>query len=165
LSDSRFKITTSPAALPGSCFICNSSDRKYFIDVGLSMEFHGAVYICNECLSEMAEECDFLSPESAEKLKKQIDMLEKDVYALTKKEAGLERAVDGLVSAGYSRSDTPNSDSGGGTVTPLHNERTEVTENNMGSGEGTPPKQSNDERMAELPNDAGSNASEFSLNI
>lgn len=41
-------------APPGCCIICrvNLDQGKYFIDFGMNIEFHGAVYFCNVCVAE-----------------------------------------------------------------------------------------------------------------
>lgn len=66
VSDKVQVIEGTPPALPGNCFTCSSADRKRFVDWGISIEFHGAFYMCDACLLEAADKLGCLS-ESASK--------------------------------------------------------------------------------------------------
>ena len=105
----------------------------------------------------MAALAGYMSPEVVEKLNEQIGRLEAKVFALTKKESGLEVAIGGLVAAGIT-SDSPlvvlDRD---GNIREVAGEGTHEGENHLGEGEGTPPEPSDDEGVDELRTDATGN--------
>ena len=39
--------------LPGTCIVCGSADKPV-LDFGMSLEFHGVVYFCRDCITEAA---------------------------------------------------------------------------------------------------------------
>lgn len=96
----RYQITASPAALPGSCFICNSSGREFFIDLQMQFEFHGAVYICNVCVEELARMMGMISSAQADRFMDTIKgmgegLFERDIHI-----ENLERALNAYTSLG-----------------------------------------------------------------
>lgn len=99
---SKFQILDAPAALPGCCFMCRSHDRKFFVDTLMHIEaednepFTGAVYICSECLREMAQEAGFLTVEQAEKLVAANIRLEDRAYESEQRQVKLENAISAL---------------------------------------------------------------------
>lgn len=50
---SRFQLLSSPIATPGKCACCGTATRPV-IDFGMTLEFYGAVYLCETCLTEAA---------------------------------------------------------------------------------------------------------------
>ena len=95
----RFRKTVAPEALPGCCYFCRGTSRDYFLDTDMHIEFHGAVYICSECLREMAQFVGFEIPERVKHLKERISALEEINTNLLIERDGLEKAVDGLSTA------------------------------------------------------------------
>lgn len=71
----RFKAVDSPTALPGCCYTCHSH-KGPFIDTDIQEEMYGAVYLCIQCITEMASEFDFTSPEVSRLLRQQIKLHE-----------------------------------------------------------------------------------------
>lgn len=57
-----------PYAAPGSCIICGVTldQGKYFIDFGMNIEFHGAVYFCNVCIAQAMEVFGYYHESSVE---------------------------------------------------------------------------------------------------
>lgn len=49
-------ITTAPA-LPGKCVVCytDAQGTRKFLDFGMSLDFYGAVLICEACVTNAAE--------------------------------------------------------------------------------------------------------------
>lgn len=50
----RFTALDAPALLPGCCFICRSANKRMFVDTGVTVKWEGVVYVCEDCLREMA---------------------------------------------------------------------------------------------------------------
>lgn len=93
-------LTTAPQALPGSCYLCGSATRERFIDMAVSVEFHGAMYLCDLCVTEMATLLGFTSQEGLEALKKQVEDLQSLLFEAQTRADGYERAARGLMDAG-----------------------------------------------------------------
>lgn len=72
----RFKAVDFPTALPGCCYTCRTHEGP-FIDTDIQEDMYGAVYLCLQCLTEMAAEFGFTSPEVSDLLKQQIKLHEK----------------------------------------------------------------------------------------
>lgn len=150
------QIVNAPVALPGCCFICGAASREFFIDTGRSIEFHGAVYFCSECLTEIATAAGFLSVKNTALLKFEMEKLENKVFELTKREAGLEQTVRGLVTAGFSLPDKPNGNGHSDLVIEKSEDGTSGAEDYVGEGKGTPSEPIEHENVGELrPNDGG----------
>lgn len=160
------KLVDTPTALPGSCKICGTGDpgRGPFLDTLTSEEYHGAVYYCRECCLEIARLFGCLPPNECQILKDTNETLQERVANQVKTIDGLERAIDGLRSAGYSNglSDLPYP-----SFAPVQvsDERSEGTESPVGTGTGTPDESSDDEGMEQLHSDEPAVNSEFRLNI
>lgn len=156
------QIVNAPVALPGCCFICGAASREYFIDTGRSIEFHGAVYFCSECLTEMATAAGFLSVKNTALLKFEMEKLEARVFELTKKEAGLEQTVRGLVAAGYSNDNGIDSLNNSDLVIKKSENGTSGAEDYVGKGTGEVIKPPEHENVGELrPNDGGNESFEL----
>lgn len=158
------ELMPEPMALPGCCFKCRSgsSTRDFFIDFQFNFDDHGAVYICNECLAEMAHTAGYILPDEARKLKFQNNFLKEDNEDLVIKIVGLEQAIDGLRIAGSSlRSDPkPNAAS---DLSPA-DEEPRIRQEELDFGAGEPSEPLHDEGMAELSNDdSGTGGFKFSV--
>lgn len=54
-------INGSPPALPGCCFLCSTAKQGIrYIDPRRDLEWHGAIYICEECAIEMGQNLGML---------------------------------------------------------------------------------------------------------
>lgn len=164
---SRYQKVKKPVALPGCCFFCSgATGREYFIDTARDVEFHGAIYICNLCIEEMAGMLGFITPDVADKLKIKVGQLESDVFKLTKKEAGLEVAIGGLVAAGMSRESAPSKLDGDVSLSEISTPEPQKREDSVGTGEGTAPEPLDDKGVDKLHPDASSDEPiDFSLNL
>ena len=87
----KYQTMEHPGALPGCCFKCraDATNRKWFVDIGLQIDFHGAAYICNMCLYEMAHTVGWITPPEHE-------MLEIEVQTLLEENDSLRSQVNGL---------------------------------------------------------------------
>lgn len=94
-------VTNNPPALPGSCYKCGSGTRDAYIDLDVSVEFHGAMYLCDLCVAEMAGLLGYLTPEVSRDLTDKIEQLESEKFKAQTQAAGLERAINGLMDAGF----------------------------------------------------------------
>lgn len=67
MASSRFQIIENNQLLPpGNCVSCGggpSIDNRRFIDLGFSLEFFGALYICTMCMCAVAADVGYV-PES-----------------------------------------------------------------------------------------------------
>lgn len=62
-AQSRYSILDAPILEPGTCFTCGSAgndDGRKFLDFGKQIDWFGAVYLCTECIREIAEALGFL---------------------------------------------------------------------------------------------------------
>lgn len=155
------RLTTAPEALPGSCFKCGAANREFFIDLGMSFEFHGAVYICSECVIEMSALSGFVSREEISQLVIEKEKLGTENFVLQKRIDGQGKIIDGLRTL---RSiDRVDSVRGSDLDTSLDSETTSPGENNLGAGTGEDAESGDDEGMVVLSADASEPADEFKL--
>jgi len=169
----RWKVVTHPPALPGECFLCRgvSLGRDWFVDLMLDFEFHGRVYLCNECLSEIAEIVGYLTPDHATQLKDRVASLEEENYRLQAEVAAfheMEKAIGVFVDRGNVRSVSDSPGSGGigsdGLAPDDSTEESSGGADRLGEGEGATPEPQHDEGMDVVHADDGGNA-DFSLNL
>lgn len=153
------------AALPGCCWMCRSSNREWYVDTQQSIDFYGAVYLCNECIIEMSRLAGMFTVEDVEEFQNRIAFFEDENYHLRVRVSGLEQAIDGLRLAGSvpgisSISDAPV------PISPTA-ETTSVGEESMEHEGRVTPESSNDEGVGELRSNESSSSGEstFSLNL
>lgn len=157
----RYYITDSPQALPGSCFHCGSGSRESYIDCGMSVEFVGAIYLCCECVAEMARMYGYMTPEEVKTMVNQVERLKTDVYEYKRQLDGMEMVVNGFTLArGTGGIDSIGSSS---LFVPGPDQGSRQGEEDLGAGEGKTPESSDDPRVAKLPDDAI--PSNFSLDL
>lgn len=158
------ELMPEPMALPGCCFKCRagSNNREFFIDFDFSFDMHGAVYICNECLAEMAHAAGYITPDEARKYTFEVNFLREENSELTTKIFGLEQAIDGLRIAGRSIGAVSQPDD---SVSLRDGEEgaSEVSEQ-LGEGKGESPEPLHDEGVAELSDD-DSEQSNFTFSL
>jgi len=70
-----FQLVNELLALPGSCYLCGSGDKPPYIDWGVSIEFHGALYTCHECTGSVASLLGWVPQEVHSKVIQQNDEL------------------------------------------------------------------------------------------
>lgn len=58
---SRAQIVDRPVILPQKCMLCSagSEDRKY-VDMDRSVDRYGRLYLCSECVKEVAKLCHYV---------------------------------------------------------------------------------------------------------
>lgn len=155
------EVTFSPSALPGSCFFCGSGNREYYIDTLQTVEFHGAMYICNICVEEIARLVKYLPPEAYKELMQSKEHLEEEVFVISRKLSTLEGVLRDLANAGYTvHSDGTIAVAGGALLEdfPLSDKPVPSGKRELGEGEGASSESSNDEDVGELHSDDTSDA-------
>jgi len=158
------ELMPEPMALPGCCFKCRagSNNREFFIDFEFSFDMHGAVYICNECLAEMAHAAGYITPDEARKYTFEVNFLREENSELTTKIFGLEQAIDGLRIAGRSIGIDPDAHA---SVPPSdYDSQSREGQKQLEFGEGEPPEPLHDEGVAELSDD-DSEQSDFTFSL
>jgi hypothetical protein len=150
------EITFSPSALPGSCYFCGSGNREFYIDTKLSVEFHGAMYICNICAEELARLVRFIPHDEYKEILAEKEQLEEHTYQLRVQLDGFQGAIDAFVRAGYNINTNLTVSRSGGAVLEaddLSDETVSTRESELGTGEGTPSESSDDEDVGKLRSD------------
>jgi hypothetical protein len=168
------EIVKVPSALPGCCFICNSTNRDSFIDTKMSLDVDGptfpgplgAVYICNMCVNEFAVMYGYLSKDQYRDLRKSHEELESINFEAIKRIGALEESLSAMVSAGYKRIDDGRVVRNGGAVLenvePTKQEPLGGTEK-LGTRKRKTSKSSNDEGVGELHADDSDSSSDYEL--
>lgn len=85
----RFRLLDGPVALPGKCVVCGCV-KGQFIDIGLDVEFYGAVIFCVPCMIAVAEIIDLVP---AEKLREAEAKYETAVENITQVESVLDEYI------------------------------------------------------------------------
>ena len=96
-----FQLVESPLALPGSCYLCGSGDKSPYIDWGVSIEFHGALYTCCECTGAVASLLGWVSNNQHKKVLSQNDELMARNLDLEIENRELKQAIEHLSAAGF----------------------------------------------------------------
>jgi len=93
---------------PHQCISCaGSADRDWYVDLGdseINAEQLYAVYVCNLCLTAIAQEQGLVDATS---LHKEISEMEDKIFHLTVKADGLEQGLDGLLRSRFVSPDDP----------------------------------------------------------
>lgn len=68
--NSRFRISNVATLAPGTCILCKSDggDGRQFIDLGITVEWFGAMYFCTFCIGEAAALIGFVVPDEHVKM-------------------------------------------------------------------------------------------------
>lgn len=66
-----------PVALPGSCYLCGSASRDQYVDLETQVEFHGAMYLCDKCITQMG---DFIGMLSVKKTEELLEVVKKQAF-------------------------------------------------------------------------------------
>lgn len=142
------RLTHSPEALPGSCYVCGSGSRDFYIDFNTDIEFHGAFYLCSECIKHIGRLAGYLSPQESKTILQNKEVLERENSELREKVSNMESAIASLSSAGYDIGISPDTDS---TLfaSPFGKEPSGAAES-LGPGEGATSESSDDEDVAGL---------------
>lgn len=111
---SKFLVIMEPLQqLPHKCVACyryGSGDIAKplgFIDFNMEIEFYGKVFICLDCVTEMANQHGYASPDQISVLKEHNDVLQISLEAEQQKNEVLSNALAGFRSVfGTSADDT-----------------------------------------------------------
>jgi hypothetical protein len=139
-------INGTPQALPGSCYLCSSATRKRYIDLNTQVEFHGAMYLCEECITAMGDELGLLSTKKADRLRSENKRLRDIIEVHEEENKAIKKVLDGYSDVrAFIGSDSDSSD--GATVAEFSlSER----EDSVDGGEEGPSKPSNDEGVDDV---------------
>lgn len=82
---SKYIIVDVPTASPGKCGNCGSSknDGRKYVDIGLQIDWYGAMYFCILCLTDIAKSAglfDFLEAQLQEAQKAVTDVVDLQKY-------------------------------------------------------------------------------------
>jgi hypothetical protein len=169
-----FVRTDNPPS-PATCILCGSGTKADYLDFGISIEFHGALLLCNECFKAAASVFGLFDKEHCDQLQRKFDNSGLRIIELEVQNSHLRTALDSLILAGSdnesllgSHACNVNDDNG----VPLPgNYRPEIVDQSdssptgiVDSGEGTIDESGDDEGMDELPT-VESNSSDFRLSI
>lgn len=147
------QVVQTPVALPGCCFICRGSIRESYIDTGISIDYEGVFYICNECVNEMAHLHGYLSVDEYKDLRIQKEDSERQVFVLIKRLGELEEIDRALVAAGYKRNDAGDIVRVGGYSTESDEiaiQGVHQSAESVGIGEGEITESSDDDDLARV---------------
>jgi len=99
---SKFRILNAPTELPGTCASCGASspDDRDYIDLGISLDFFGAIYFCTFCYTEGANALGYVSPEQARELEDKLTAAENHIIEFRTKEKALDDTINLLRNSG-----------------------------------------------------------------
>jgi DNA-directed RNA polymerase subunit RPC12/RpoP len=74
----RVQVLNVPLMAPGVCMLCGTAgiDNRTFVDFGKQVEWYGAVYLCSECIKEVAIAVGFIPVAEFDKLLEQLKEIE-----------------------------------------------------------------------------------------
>ena len=170
-----FQLVETPAALPGSCYLCGSGDKSPYIDWGVSIEFYGALYTCTECTGAVASLLGWVPREVHDAVIHTNDELISRNLDLEIENRELRMAIEHLSNAGFkvepNESVLSHDIQPPGTVADIDpdiladnqdtDEATRDSDELLDSGKRTSDESGNDKRVDKLR----SNESGFKLNI
>lgn len=88
-------IHGSPPSLPGNCFLCSTAKQNTrYIDPRRDLEWHGTVYLCEECVVEMAHNLGMLQAGESDALLADLKALTERNLELTSQVEDLEQTID-----------------------------------------------------------------------
>lgn len=79
-----------------ACYGCGSSSRKVYVDLGIVIDYEGAVVLCSRCITALAQMIDLPSAEEAKDLRERVVALEAQVDALAETAGKHHRLVEAL---------------------------------------------------------------------
>ena len=159
-----FQLVDVPLALPGSCYLCGSGDKPPYIDWGVSIEFHGALYTCSECTGAVASLLGFVPRHTHNEVIKTLANLNAENAGLVRQNLALREAVENLVVANesvVSSDDLSSTSVADAEPILLASDKTDAEESRsstefLDSGTRASDESSDDERVDELHSDESS---------
>jgi hypothetical protein len=106
-AQSRLKVLANPELAPGVCFIngCVGDGKRKFIDFGKNLEWYGVIYICTECIVEVAQAADYIPVASFDALYAEHRKLQVTFDQLKVKYEPFEKAIHNVVESRTSMPD------------------------------------------------------------
>lgn len=85
--------------LPAKCVICgcHADGLRQFIDFGFQIEFYGSVVFCTECMTPVAEACEFIPYREFKKLANVLEISLDRGTELEAERDKLKSLLDGLL--------------------------------------------------------------------
>lgn len=151
-----FKLTDTPSALPGSCYFCSSASRGSYVDTTCDIEFHGAVYVCDICVTEMARLLGFIPPVEAEALKYENQALFDLIKDQNKRLENCGEIIRGFTDLTDALAVDVDSLGSSHSVGHVAEQEPLPGTPDVGTGEGEASESGDDEGVAELSDDAES---------
>lgn len=167
----KFQIVTRPAAQPGCCYVCRNGNAAWYLDTGAYEEFFGVVYICNDCIAQMAVTVGYFTPEQRVEFEERIMQLGNELAESTARIYGMEQIINGYSALGVHNppdvpvlsSDSPSDSLGSEGPDQDSTDSAQHGEDEMGVGEGNPPEPTNDEALGDVR--PTSDPSDFKLSL
>lgn len=102
-AQSRLKVLDNPELAPGICFLngCVGDGKRKFIDFGKNIEWYGAVYVCTQCIIEVAEAAEYIPVASFDKLHNDYRELKINYDQLAAKYAPFEEAIKNVMDSPF----------------------------------------------------------------
>lgn len=106
-AQSRLTVLNNPELAPGVCFLngCVGDGKRKFIDFGKNIEWYGVVYICTECIVEVAQAADYIPVAKFDELHNAHRQLMVKHNQLQAKYAPFEEAINNVVESRNSMPD------------------------------------------------------------
>lgn len=145
LQMSKYRILDVPDVSPGKCANCGASknDGRRYIDIGLHVDWYGAVYICGHCLTDLANTMglfDDLKGQVAE-LESELENTE-DLYSkgveLRETVTKLSKDVEVFYASIHSTESSDNSDSNAGVVSKKTSSQSGINKAESATGAAKP---------------------------
>jgi hypothetical protein len=105
-AQSRIQVLDNPILAPGVCALCGSSGdgQRKFIDFGKQLDWFGAVYLCTECIREVAEASGYIPVASFDQLHTEYRELQIKCDQLVAKYKPFEEAIEHVMESRNSMS-------------------------------------------------------------
>jgi hypothetical protein len=95
-----FQRVEFPIALPGQCYFCGSATKNPYIDWGVSIEFYGALYTCEECTGSVASLLGWVPHKLHSEIVKKYTEISQENFELLIQNRALKQAIESLTTAG-----------------------------------------------------------------
>lgn len=170
----EFTKTTTLMAAPAQCRLCGSASKPWYLDLGYSEEFYGAIVYCSDCIGHMATVCGFTTPAEKVLYEQAIEERDKKLYEQRLALDGYREIERGLNKLGVflNRSDDVPAPGGDDVAVPslvaVGAGGASAGEDPVGSGAGTSAESSDDAEVDGLHHDDeqyGDSDAGFRLNL
>lgn len=102
----RFQVVSYPAALPNKCCLCGyalsgSSNDRWWLDIGVNIDYYGALYFCSVCFTQGASELGYIDPDVVEALRDVESERMATINKLEGQNVALRSAINALTGSGH----------------------------------------------------------------